>query len=61
MLIENEILDKLCPSYQEAIRELEEAWNDYPEDVFEEVKTELLVEFCQKYLMLKELWDKYFE
>ena len=60
MLVEKEILDKLCPSYRDAIQKLEKEYDEIPEDKLKE-KRLLLFEFFKNYLMLRALWNVYFE
>lgn len=59
MLVEKQVFDKLCKSYQRAVTELQDAFNGLADNDYAE-KRKLLRSFSQKYLMLRELWEKYF-
>uniref|UniRef100_A0A914PDF8 Uncharacterized protein n=1 Tax=Panagrolaimus davidi TaxID=227884 RepID=A0A914PDF8_9BILA len=61
MLIEKELLDKLCPIYQKVVKQFEAEYSVIPsEDNYLPKREELLTEFSQNYFMLSNFWNEYF-
>uniref|UniRef100_A0A914R2L9 Uncharacterized protein n=1 Tax=Panagrolaimus davidi TaxID=227884 RepID=A0A914R2L9_9BILA len=60
MLIKKEILKNLCPVYIKEIEKLEQEYAEIPE-CDRGIKKDCLLKFSQNYLMLKELWDTFFD
>lgn len=58
MLIKQEELDKLSPSYKNEIEKFE---RHFAKVKFQKApRIKLFTEFSQNYLMLPQLWDEYF-